>query len=48
LRKPQTTPTLLSIVNLAEGGDPMSVTMRRGFALTSDLSFGATFVRGIA
>jgi hypothetical protein len=41
-------PTLIPIVNFAKGGDPMSVTMSRGFALTRDLSFGAAFVRSIA
>jgi hypothetical protein len=48
LRGGATAPTFLAIVNLAKGGDPMSVTMSRGFALTRDLTFGAAFVRMIA
>ncbi len=41
LRNRPAVPTLLLSVNAAKGGDPMSVTINRGFALPAGLVSGA-------
>ena len=46
LRAARFLPILIPIVNFAKGGDPMSVTLSRGNALSVGLSFGAAFDRG--